>query len=211
MHVNNHNRYGSYEICNDPYFSSNRLSLLDRGWVFAIAHIRGGELGRRWYEDGKMLKKKATFTDFIACAEQLITLKYTSTPKLSISGRSAGGMLMGAVTNMRPDLFHAVIMGVPFVDCLTTMLDPTIPLTVVCLGRSRWGQHVSMTQIEEEEWGSPTVCFFVCVSVHTLGICHATTTERFGSIQVHEKLLAGGQRCSSGVPQHFHHRCVVIN
>lgn len=132
--------YGSYEICNDPYFSSNRLSLVDRGWVFAIAHIRGGgEMGRRWYEDGKFLKKKNTFTDFIATAEHLVAEQYTSPAKMSISGRSAGGLLMGAVTNMRPDLFHAVIMGVPFVDCLTTMLDETIPLTT----------------IEFDEWGNP--------------------------------------------------------
>lgn len=132
--------YGSYEICNDPYFSSNRLSLVDRGWVFAIAHVRGGgEMGRRWYEHGKYLLKKNTFTDFIACAEHLIKNKYTSPAQLSISGRSAGGLLMGAVTNMRPELFNAVIMGVPFVDCLTTMLDETIPLTT----------------IEFEEWGNP--------------------------------------------------------
>ncbi|KAK9830261.1 hypothetical protein WJX72_010654 [[Myrmecia] bisecta] len=134
------NGYGSYEICNDPYFKSDRLSLVDRGFVFGIAHVRGGgEMGRSWYEDGKYLKKKNTFTDFIACAEHLIQHKYTSQNKLCIEGRSAGGLTMGAVTNMRPDLFNAVIMGVPFVDCLTTMLDETIPLTV----------------IEWEEWGNP--------------------------------------------------------
>ncbi|KAI3426332.1 hypothetical protein D9Q98_008705 [Chlorella vulgaris] len=132
--------YGSYEAPNDPDFRSSRLSLLDRGITFAIAHIRGGgEMGRRWYEDGKYLKKTNTFTDFIACAEHLVTHKYTSPQKLCIEGRSAGGLTMGAVINMRPDLFAAAILGVPFVDCLTTMLDETIPLTV----------------IEWEEWGNP--------------------------------------------------------
>lgn len=114
----------------DPYFKASRLSLLDRGFSFVIAHVRGGgELGRQWYENGKLLKKKNTFTDFIACAESLIELKYCSKEKLCIEGRSAGGLLMGAVVNMRPDLFKVVIAGVPFVDALTTMLDPTIPLT----------------------------------------------------------------------------------
>lgn len=134
------NAYGSYEIPNDADFRSTRLSLIDRGFVFAIAHVRGGgELGRRWYEDGKYLSKKNTFTDFIACAELLIAEKYTSAGKLCIEGRSAGGLTMGAVVNARPDLFCAVILGVPFVDCLTTMLDDTIPLTT----------------IEWEEWGNP--------------------------------------------------------
>ncbi|EFN56398.1 hypothetical protein CHLNCDRAFT_144964 [Chlorella variabilis] len=132
--------YGSYEMPNDPDFRSSRLSLLDRGITFAIAHVRGGgEMGRRWYEDGKYLRKKNTFTDFIACAEHLVAHKYTSPQRLCIEGRSAGGLTMGAVVNMRPDLFCAAILGVPFVDCLTTMLDETIPLTV----------------IEWEEWGNP--------------------------------------------------------
>ncbi|OMO62317.1 hypothetical protein COLO4_33142 [Corchorus olitorius] len=132
--------YGSYEICIDPDFRATRLSLLDRGFIFAIAHIRGGgEMGRQWYENGKFLKKKNTFTDFIACAEYLIEQKYCSKEKLSIEGRSAGGLLIGAVLNMRPDLFKAAVAGVPFVDVLTTMLDPTIPLTT-----SEW-----------EEWGDP--------------------------------------------------------
>jgi len=134
------NGYGSYEISNDPYFSSNRLCLLDRGWVFAMAHIRGGgEMGRYWYEDGKYLKKKNTFTDFIAAAEHLVSKKYTNPKRLAIEGRSAGGLLMGGVLNLRPDLFAAAIMGVPFVDVLTTILDETIPLTI----------------IEWEEWGNP--------------------------------------------------------
>uniref|UniRef100_A0A1J3DE93 Prolyl endopeptidase n=1 Tax=Noccaea caerulescens TaxID=107243 RepID=A0A1J3DE93_NOCCA len=132
--------YGSYEISVDPYFKSSRLSLLDRGFIFVIAHVRGGgEMGRQWYENGKLLKKKNTFTDFIACAECLIELKYCSKEKLCVEGRSAGGLLMGAVLNMRPDLFKVVVAGVPFVDVLTTMLDPTIPLTT-----SEW-----------EEWGDP--------------------------------------------------------
>ncbi|KAK2990358.1 hypothetical protein RJ640_000811, partial [Escallonia rubra] len=132
--------YGSYEACIDPSFKASRLSLLDRGFVYAITHIRGGgEMGRQWYENGKLHKKKNTFTDFIACAEYLIEKKYCSKEKLCIHGRSAGGLLIGAVLNMRPDLFTAAVAGVPFVDVLTTMLDPTIPLTT-----SEW-----------EEWGDP--------------------------------------------------------
>ena len=132
--------YGSYQSCNDPDFRSSRLSLIDRGFIFAIAHVRGGgELGRYWYEDGKFFKKKNTFTDFIACAEHLIANKYTTPSKLCIEGRSAGGLTMGAVITMRPDLFCAAVIGVGFLDCLTTMLDETIPLTV----------------IEWEEWGNP--------------------------------------------------------
>jgi len=132
--------YGSYGISYDPSFSSNHVSLLQRGFVVAYAHIRGGgEMGRQWKEDGKYLKKKNTFSDFIACAEELITRQYTSPQRLVISGRSAGGLLMGAVANMRPDLFAGVVAGVPFVDVVNTMLDPTIPLTV----------------IEWEEWGNP--------------------------------------------------------
>eukprot|EP00898_Chlorokybus_atmophyticus_P006304 jgi/Chlat1/6675/Chrsp49S09077 len=132
--------YGSYEACSDPYFSSTRVSLLDRGFIFAIAHIRGGgEMGRAWYEDGKLLHKKNTFTDFIACAEYLINNRWTSPSSLCMQGRSAGGLLMGAVLNMRPDLFAAAIAAVPFVDVLTTVSDPSIPLTT----------------IEWEEWGNP--------------------------------------------------------
>ncbi|KAF8021782.1 hypothetical protein BT93_G2039 [Corymbia citriodora subsp. variegata] len=132
--------YGSYEACIDPSFKGSRISLLDRGFIYVIAHIRGGgEMGRPWYENGKLLKKKNTFTDFIACAEYLIEKGYCTKEKLCINGRSAGGLLMGAVLNMRPDLFRAAVAGVPFVDVLTTMLDPTIPLTT-----SEW-----------EEWGDP--------------------------------------------------------
>lgn len=132
--------YGSYGTSMEPGFDSKRLSLLDRGFVFAIAHVRGGgEMGRPWYEDGKLLNKMNTFTDFISCAEHLITEKYTSPDKLAIGGGSAGGLLMGAVVNMRPDLFEAVVAKVPFVDVINTMLDETIPLTV----------------IEYEEWGNP--------------------------------------------------------
>jgi oligopeptidase B len=132
--------YGSYGINSDPYFSSNRLSLLDRGFIYAIAHIRGGEeMGRTWYEKGKLLHKKNTFTDFIVCAENLIAEKYTASDKLVIQGGSAGGLLMGAVTNMRPELFEIVIAKVPFVDVVNTMLDASIPLTV----------------IEYDEWGNP--------------------------------------------------------
>jgi len=132
--------YGSYGYSMDAYFSSSRLSLLDRGFVFAIAHIRGGEdLGRGWYEDGKMLKKRNTFTDYISCAEHLIAEKYTSPDHLYAMGGSAGGLLMGAVMNLRPDLFNGLIAAVPFVDVVTTMLDESIPLTTG----------------EFQEWGNP--------------------------------------------------------
>ena len=132
--------YGSYEISIDPTFSPLRLSLLDRGVVFAIAHIRGGgELGRRWYEDGKMLHKRNTFTDFVACAEHLVGCGYAAPDRVAIRGGSAGGLLMGAVLNLRPDLFRAVVADVPFVDVLTTILDESLPLTVT----------------EWEEWGNP--------------------------------------------------------
>jgi oligopeptidase B len=132
--------YGAYGHSIDPRFSSDRLSLLDRGLVFAIAHIRGGaELGEEWHDQGKLLQKKNTFTDFIACAEHLIATQYTSSDRLAIMGGSAGGLLMGAVLNMRPELFHAVIAKVPFVDTVNTMLDPTLPLTIS----------------EYEEWGNP--------------------------------------------------------
>lgn len=132
--------YGSYEASRDPAFSSIRLSLLDRGFVYAIAHIRGGgEMGRRWYEDGKFLHKKNTFTDFIASAEALIAQNYTRADRLVARGGSAGGLLMGAVANLRPDLFAAMVAEVPFVDVLTTILDESLPLTV----------------IEWDEWGNP--------------------------------------------------------
>jgi oligopeptidase B len=132
--------YGSYGFSLDPGFVSHRFSLLERGLVFAIVHIRGGgEMGRPWYEQGKMLNKRNTFTDFIACAEHLIAQKYTSGDRLAIWGRSAGGLLVGAVVNMRPDLFKAAVAGVPFVDVITTMSDASIPLTTA----------------EYEEWGNP--------------------------------------------------------
>ncbi len=122
--------YGSYGSSTDPTFSSNNLSLLDRGFIYAIAHIRGGqEMGRTWYDQGKMLNKKNTFTDFIASAEHLINEKYTSKDKLAIRGGSAGGLLMGAVVTMRPDLPEVVIADVPFVDVINTMMDASIPLT----------------------------------------------------------------------------------
>lgn len=132
--------YGSYGHSMDAGFSANRLSLLNRGFVFAIAHIRGGqEMGRHWYEDGKLLKKKNTFEDFIACGEYLVKEKYTSSEHLYAEGGSAGGLLMGAISNMRPDLWHGIIADVPFVDVVTTMLDESIPLTTN----------------EFDEWGNP--------------------------------------------------------
>jgi oligopeptidase B len=123
--------YGSYGISIDATFASDRLSLLDRGFVYAIAHIRGGgDMGKPWHEDGRMLKKKNTFTDFIACAQRLAAERYTSTDRLAIMGGSAGGLLMGAAINLRPDLFAAVVAMVPFVDSLNTALDASLPLTV---------------------------------------------------------------------------------
>ncbi|MDR6805774.1 oligopeptidase B [Dyadobacter sp. BE34] len=132
--------YGSYGNSMDAAFSSTRLSLLNRGFIYAIAHIRGGqEMGRQWYEDGKMFKKKNTFNDFIDCAEHLIKENYTSKEHLFAEGGSAGGLLMGAISNMRPDLWRGIIADVPFVDVVTTMLDESIPLTTN----------------EFDEWGNP--------------------------------------------------------
>jgi oligopeptidase B len=132
--------YGAYEHSSDPAFRASRVSLLDRGFVCAIAHVRGGgELGRGWYEEGRLDRKANTFTDFIACAETLIRLGYTSASRLVARGGSAGGLLMGAVANLRPDLFAAIVAEVPFVDVVTTMLDPDLPLTIT----------------EWEEWGDP--------------------------------------------------------
>lgn len=132
--------YGAYGITMDPWFTSNRLSLLDRGFIFALAHVRGGSaMGRGWYEDGKLLHKKNTFNDFIDVAEGLIEQKYTSADRLVISGGSAGGLLVGAVVNMRPELFKIAVADVPFVDLMNTMSDESLPLTV----------------IEWEEWGNP--------------------------------------------------------
>jgi oligopeptidase B len=132
--------YGSYGMSTNASFNSSVISLLDRGFAYAIAHIRGGsEMGRYWYEDGKLLKKKNTFTDFNDCAQYLVNEKYTSTNKLFAMGGSAGGLLMGAIINLRPDLYKGVIAAVPFVDIVTTMLDESIPLTT-----SEW-----------DEWGDP--------------------------------------------------------
>jgi oligopeptidase B len=132
--------YGSYGATIDPYFDSNRLSLIDRGFVYIIAHIRGGyDMGRDWYEQGRMEHKRNSFTDFIACSEYLIKEGYIAKDKLAVQGASAGGLLMGACMTMRPDLFKAVIAKVPFMDVITTMNDPSIPLT---------------TQ-EYDQWGNP--------------------------------------------------------
>ena len=132
--------YGSYGVSIDSFFNSNIFSLVDRGVVTAVAHIRGGgEMGKAWHDAGRMMNKKTTFTDFIACAEDLVKRGYGSKDRLVIEGRSAGGLLMGAVLNMRPDLFHAALVGMPFVDVINTMLDESLPLTVG----------------EFEEWGNP--------------------------------------------------------
>jgi len=136
------NAYGAYGISSNVTFNPNRLVLLDRGVVFGIAHVRGGgDLGKAWHDAGRMLNKKNTFTDFVACAEDLIARKVTTKDRLVVTGGSAGGLLMGAITNMRPDLFRAVVTYVPFVDVLNTMSDPSLPLTVG----------------EFEEWGNPQV------------------------------------------------------
>ncbi len=152
--------YGSYGISMPVNFSSNRLSLLHRGVIYAVAHIRGGgELGKPWHDAGRMKQKRNTFTDFIAAAEHLVTQSYTTPEKLAIEGGSAGGLLMGAVTNMRPDLFRMVISHVPFVDVLNTMLDASLPLTV--------GEY--------EEWGNPQIAedYFIMKSY-----CPYTNLER---------------------------------
>jgi oligopeptidase B len=132
--------YGSYELSTDPYFSIPRLSLMDRGMVFAIAHIRGGgEMGRQWYDNGKLLAKKNTFTDFVACAQHAVKTGWTSADRLVARGGSAGGLLMGAIVNIAPEEFAGIVAEVPFVDALTTILDPSLPLTVA----------------EWDEWGNP--------------------------------------------------------
>jgi oligopeptidase B len=132
--------YGSYESSMDPRFSIPRLSLLNRGFVYAIAHIRGGgEMGRSWYTNGKLLHKKNTFTDFVACAKHLVSEKWTAADRLVARGGSAGGLLMGAALNLAPDAFAGIVAQVPFVDALNTILDPSLPLTVT----------------EWEEWGDP--------------------------------------------------------
>jgi oligopeptidase B len=132
--------YGAYGFASDVHFSSTRLSLLDRGLIVAIGHVRGGgEMGKRWHDQGRMLNKRNTFTDFVAVAERLIAAAYTSREQLVIQGGSADGLLMGAVTNLRPDLFKAVVSEVPFVDVINTMLDASLPLTT--------GEY--------EEWGNP--------------------------------------------------------
>jgi oligopeptidase B len=132
--------YGSYEISIDPSFSSLRLSLLDRGVIFAIAHIRGGgEMGRSWYEMGRLAQKPTTFSDFVAVARDLVDKGWTTPGQLAARGGSAGGLLMGAVMNLAPELFHAIVAEVPFVDVVTTMLDESLPLTA-----GEW-----------EEWGNP--------------------------------------------------------
>ncbi len=134
--------YGSYGANSDPYFNSSVISLLDRGFVYGIAHIRGGqEMGRQWYEDGKVLKKKNSFMDFVACAQYMVDQKYTSAQKLFANGGSAGGMLIGAITNMRPDLFRGILAEVPWMDVITDMENPDMPLTT----------------LEYDEWGNPNI------------------------------------------------------
>jgi oligopeptidase B len=170
--------YGSYEISIDPSFSSLRLSLLERGVIFAIAHIRGGgEMGRSWYETGKLAQKPTTFSDFVAVARDLIGNGWTTSGQLAIRGGSAGGLLMGAVMNLAPELFRCVVADVPFVDALTTMLDATLPLTV-----GEW-----------EEWGNPdasATAYRTMKSYSPYDNVHATNPD--GSARVYPHLFASG-------------------
>jgi oligopeptidase B len=132
--------YGAYGVSLEPRFRQDRTSLLDRGWVFAIAHVRGGEeMGHAWYEAGKLLRKRNTFDDFIAVTEHLVACKYAARDRVFAEGASAGGLLIGAIANLRPDLYRGLVAWVPFVDVVTTMLDPSIPLVTN----------------EYEEWGDP--------------------------------------------------------
>ena len=168
------NGYGSYGLSYAPNFSSNRLALLDRGVIFAIAYIRGGgEMGEEWRDDGRMMSKMNTFYDFIDCAEYLVKNKYTSSDRLVIQGRSAGGMLMGAVTNLRPDLFKAVIAQVPFVDVINTMLDASLPLTTA--EYIEWGNVVLVVELVlagmsgfPAPWRAALIATFVVAALHAI-------------------------------------------
>jgi oligopeptidase B len=170
--------YGSYEISIDPSFSSLRLSLLERGVIFAIAHIRGGgEMGRSWYETGKLAQKPTTFSDFVAVARALVRDGWTTSEQLAIRGGSAGGLLMGAVMNLAPELFRCVVADVPFVDALTTMLDSTLPLTV-----GEW-----------EEWGNPDASATAYRTMKSYSpYDNVTSTNADGSARVYPHLFASG-------------------
>jgi oligopeptidase B len=170
--------YGSYEISIDPAFSSLRLSLLERGVIFAIAHVRGGgEMGRSWYETGKLAQKPTTFSDFVAVARELIARGWTSSEQLAIRGGSAGGLLMGAVMNLAPELFRCVVADVPFVDALTTMLDATLPLTV-----GEW-----------EEWGNPDASATAYRTMKSYSpYDNVLATNADGSARVYPHLFASG-------------------
>jgi oligopeptidase B len=170
--------YGSYEISIDPGFSSLRLSLLDRGVIFAIAHIRGGgEMGRSWYEMGKLAQKPTTFSDFVTVARALVRDGWTTPKQLAIRGGSAGGLLMGAVMNLAPDLFQAVVAEVPFVDVVTTMLDTSLPLTV-----GEW-----------EEWGDPDASASAYRTMKSYSpYDNVTATNVDGSARTYPHLYATG-------------------
>jgi oligopeptidase B len=170
--------YGSYEISIDPSFSSLRLSLLERGVIFAIAHIRGGgEMGRSWYEMGRLAQKPTTFSDFVAVARELIHDGWTTSDQLAIRGGSAGGLLMGAVMNLAPELFRCVVADVPFVDSLTTMLDATLPLTV-----GEW-----------EEWGDPDASATAYRTMKSYSpYDNVTPLNPDGSTRVYPHLFASG-------------------
>ncbi len=169
--------YGSYGYSSDPWFRSSILSLLDRGFVYAIAHVRGGEeMGRAWYEDGKLLKKKNTFTDFITCSEFLVREKYTTPERLFGMGGSAGGLLMGAISNMRPDLYKGIIAAVPFVDVVTTMLDESIPLTT--------GEYDEWGNPNEKEYYDYMLSYSPYDNVTRQDYCHMLITTGFHDSQV---------------------------
>ena len=194
--------YGSYGISLDPWFSSARLSLLDRGWVFAIAHIRGGQdLGRHWYESGKKHQKKNTFLDFIACAEALVKKGFAASGNVHAMGGSAGGLLVGACLNMRPDLWKSVVAQVPFVDVVTTMLDDSIPLTT--------GEY--------DEWGNPNdPAYFASMleyspydQVRQAAYPHVLVTTGYHDSQVQywepAKWVARLRQLNQGMPQLLFH------
>jgi oligopeptidase B len=169
--------YGSYGYSVESSFRSYRLSLLDRGFAYAIAHIRGGEeMGRQWYEDGKLLKKKNTFTDFIDCGKYLVENNYTSNDKLFGLGGSAGGLLIGAVINMEPELFEGVIAAVPFVDVITTMLDERIPLTT--------GEYDEWGNPNEEEYYNYMLSYSPYDQVESKGYPHMLVTTGLHDSQV---------------------------
>jgi oligopeptidase B len=182
--------YGSYGYSSDPYFDSDVLSLVDRGFVYAIAHVRGGqEMGRHWYEDGKLLRKKNTFFDFIDVTEGLVARQYAAPRRVFALGGSAGGLLMGAIATMRPDLYRGVIAAVPFVDVITTMLDESIPLT----------------SNEFDEWGDPKVR--EALRLHACPTPPTTRCGRRATRTCSSPPASGTPRCSTTSPRNGWRSC----